>query len=1256
MCALILYAHTVGGDKSQILNKSQTNGQKHQTDADKYASDYVNEYRATGSEHLNSDSLNTEQTDDIPMSDGPRKIVRAPPYGTYGKYRKPPYQQPDDFHFTKEIVIKQGKLKGIVRSMPHQSGLKDVDQYLGVPFAEAPVGNMRFMPPGAPPPWAGLKVADNLSPVCPQNLPSFNATGHHLSKGRYDQLKRLLPYLKSESEDCLYLNLYVPRWNGIGPKQKYPVMIFIHGESYEWNSGNPYDGSVLASYGQVIVVTLNYRLGVLGFLKRSTNDHAVSNFGLLDQIAALHWVKENIDAFEGDNQIVTLFGHGTGAACVNLLMLSPVARDLFHRAIIMSGSALSDWATANTPLHSTTQILNRVNCPTTGDNEIILNCLWRKRYQELLKAKISLPNFATAFGPVVDNHIVPNEPQHLMSANTEVFSRYDLLFGLTEIESYHILNDIGLNFGIHETDRDNLLRIFMQNRYEMQPEIALSVALREYSELYGNPLRPLPDEHRDLVLDILSDARVAAPLLQTGLYHSRVNPRSYMYIFSHNSKASEYAHLSHSIVGEDLPYIFGAPLTSVGPFPTQYSVEERLLSEAMIVYWTNFAKTGNPKAPWRDTFLNLNPEDWLHYDIDWPEFNEINESYMNLGIPPALSHHYRSKYMNFWNKDLPYELSRAVSSRKPVPSYSDYYPSGKPILEPSIPRTGTSTDRRYDSGHVNKFRTPYGKPTEDPYKTLRLLMQESAANDTDMYKTQSTIATAAATPETPETIQELPPNEIVVQAGTTINIVIGVVITFLLISIIVLLVYLLRGADKKKQCKMDVLTLDGGTEDNLVKRSKYNDGDDSFIMDIVKKNDYDIPRDGDYKLCRQLSTSTMDAHTKVTDWIAQEIAKNSPKDSKKSNALSIYTKSKCFLKRPKKVSIAIDATPAARGGSVLRQEPIEITKSKSSGSDNKDIIICQEMDIDSSLIDSTPLRLSDIEGKSSSVSTTDESHALHIEHKHSRSDPVQAYYKMHSSCDDEQITSFIDNSDINVTSRDELTERDTMSPEEALKTIQRRNFPKVLPTRFPDDDLGASMKRRSLPPQYFENNFKYVLGGRVPPTPPPRTTSTLGRVPSNRRASKNMLTSPLQMAENPPVEEEPKISENRLHIGPLIPKSSENLYSTFKTISKSSLDSPTYAPVQMFETERVREEKPRTQEELDEATDQFVSEKRAPPKIIIRPGVAKCGKEGKYKSNIPRVQVPMDGGTTSQLDRCTSISGSSSSETSSSTGTVRKNF
>uniref|UniRef100_T1HQB1 COesterase domain-containing protein n=1 Tax=Rhodnius prolixus TaxID=13249 RepID=T1HQB1_RHOPR len=167
-------------------------------------------------------------------------------------------------------------------------------------------------------------------------LPKIYDDPKKMSRGRAAYLRRLLPYLRNQSEDCLYLNIYAPDKDRITPARKLelstivevvefyncypmelaslPVMVFIHGESFSWNSGNPYDGSVIASYADVIVVTINFRLGIFGFLKQSLipGPKSISNLGLMDQVAALKWIKDNIAKFGGDPTLVTLFGHHTG--------------------------------------------------------------------------------------------------------------------------------------------------------------------------------------------------------------------------------------------------------------------------------------------------------------------------------------------------------------------------------------------------------------------------------------------------------------------------------------------------------------------------------------------------------------------------------------------------------------------------------------------------------------------------------------------------------------------------------------------------------------------------------------------------------------------------------------------------------------------------------------------------------------------------------------------------------------------------------
>lgn len=194
------------------------------------------------------------------------------------------------------VRTRQGPVQGIML-VPDNNILGDraVEAFLGVPYAVPPVGSLRFMPPVSPRSWEQSEVrrVSKFGPVCPQIIPDLTNEKEALrfmTVGRRNYLMKLFNYLHDQSEDCLYLNIYAPEMKNSVSTSRMPVIVFIHGESYEWNSGNPYDGSVLASYGQVIVITLNYRLGLLGFLKTQANNQ-MGNYGLLDILAALHWIQ-----------------------------------------------------------------------------------------------------------------------------------------------------------------------------------------------------------------------------------------------------------------------------------------------------------------------------------------------------------------------------------------------------------------------------------------------------------------------------------------------------------------------------------------------------------------------------------------------------------------------------------------------------------------------------------------------------------------------------------------------------------------------------------------------------------------------------------------------------------------------------------------------------------------------------------------------------------------------------------------------------
>lgn len=432
-------------------------------------------------------------------------------------------------HLTSRIVhTKYGAISGVIVHLENRH-LDPVEAYKGIPYASPPVGSLRFMPPVSGALWSGVRKADKYGPVCPQRLPDIrNETLalERMPKGRLDYLRRLFSYLQNQSEDCLYLNIYAPIMAGArdtgtgGSTAKYPVLVFVHGESYEWNSGNPYDGSVLASFGQMVVVTINYRLGVLGFLNANADRsaRAPANYGLMDIIAALHWIQENIEAFGGNQKSVTLAGHGTGAACVNFLIASSAVPEglLFHRAVLMSGSGLSPWSLVNDPLKYAAHVAHHVKCPTDAPHNQLMKCLRERPLEAILSAKIRVPEFGNAFGPSVDGvvvdtgdisvppdlniyeYIIPNGsaakypyPPNTLSTINSVFlqkqaisklTRYDLMLGVTRAESYFTFNSGDVQYGIEAERRSKILRTYVRNTYSFHLNEILATIINEYTD------------------------------------------------------------------------------------------------------------------------------------------------------------------------------------------------------------------------------------------------------------------------------------------------------------------------------------------------------------------------------------------------------------------------------------------------------------------------------------------------------------------------------------------------------------------------------------------------------------------------------------------------------------------------------------------------------------------------------------------------------------------------------------------------------
>ena len=288
------------------------------------------------------------------------------------------------------------------------------------------------------------------------------------------------------------------------------------------------------------------------------------NHGLLDQIAALHWIQENIGAFGGDPGSVTLLGHGTGAACIQFLMVSgTVVPGLFHRVILMSGSALSSWATVGTPAYYALEFGKALNCtgtlpenirfherdavPTDEQFDKMVDCLKNKSLEELNTVNIEAPRFLYAFGPSIDGIVVKDDfKREIRRRVDESDKEYDLLFGVVPQDAYNDLGEKEIQEGLSKDQRDRIFRTLIRNSYDYHlNEVFISV-VNEYTN-WDLPSSK-PSLMRDSVLDALSDARFVSPLIQTARNFRVGEKNQYFYVFDHDVSIRNPENLNVSIL------------------------------------------------------------------------------------------------------------------------------------------------------------------------------------------------------------------------------------------------------------------------------------------------------------------------------------------------------------------------------------------------------------------------------------------------------------------------------------------------------------------------------------------------------------------------------------------------------------------------------------------------------------------------------------------------------------------------------------
>jgi len=440
----------------------------------------------------------------------------------------------------------------------------------GIPYAQPPIGKLRFRPPVPPAAWEGILDAHRFSPMCPQPVESSSSmmTG---------------AVTKTMSEDCLYLNVWAP---GQQAGEPLPVMVWIHGGAFVTGSGSlpTYDGHSFATRGNVILVTINYRLGPFGFVHLSPFHEALSsNVGLLDQIAALTWVKDNIAAFGGDPDRVTVFGESAGSMSIAALLAMPAAKGLFHQAIMQSGASQA------LPAGQAQQIADGLlqELGVTADGLEQLETMTAEQIFEAgerLKKRIG-PGVNMIFQPVVEPDTLPLEPLQAVQAGSA--ASVPLLIG---------------------TNLDEGALFFRPNSPLIKEEhLVHAVAAMTGIQNAGAFTKQYPytiDGHAQ----IMTDLYFWRSAVQFAAAHSGQAP---VWMYRFDWTLPEHPVLGKAMHALEIPFVFNTVrlFRNIG---VEVDRDTQTLAERMQDAWAAFARTGSPDTP----------------SLPWPQYDRSERSTM----------------------------------------------------------------------------------------------------------------------------------------------------------------------------------------------------------------------------------------------------------------------------------------------------------------------------------------------------------------------------------------------------------------------------------------------------------------------------------------------------------------------------------------------------------------------------------------------------------------------------------------------------
>ncbi|XP_068938551.1 liver carboxylesterase 1-like [Petaurus breviceps papuanus] len=528
------------------------------------------------------------------------------------------------------VDTEYGKVQG--KKITVQGFDTPVNVFLGIPFAKPPLGPLRFRPPQPPEPWNYVKDTTTLPPGCSQKLKTIKFFQQNYS---FWNSSRFHLKWKPNSEDCLYLNIFTSA--NLKKKSNLPVMVYIHGGGLMIGGSSSYSGLALSALENVVVVSIQYRLGILGLF--STGDeHALGNWGCLDQVAALHWVQKNIANFGGDPSSVTIFGEASGGFSVSALVLSPLTKNLFHRAIFQSGVVLAKPLFSNNVKPITEKIAALAGCKTATSASMV-QCMRQKTEEEILdiSEKMNLyqldftgdPTEKSVFLPmVVDGVFFPKSPKELLDETQS--GDISLMMGITNDEFGWLFPTVmGYPLSEDGLDEETAATLLWDSYPFVEiPQSLLSMVTQEYLGVTDDRVKK-----KKLFLDMLGDLTFGIPTVILARHYRDLGALTYLYEFQH--QPSIWRNVRPATVradhGDDLFFMFGSPFLRDG-----FSEEEKQLSRRMMKYWGNFAWNGNP-----------NGEGLLK----WPQYDQ-NEEYLQINITSKIGKKLKEKEVAFFTEFL----------------------------------------------------------------------------------------------------------------------------------------------------------------------------------------------------------------------------------------------------------------------------------------------------------------------------------------------------------------------------------------------------------------------------------------------------------------------------------------------------------------------------------------------------------------------------------------------------------------------------